>query len=563
MGAREQGTRRLHESPGPDGGLRTGTDAEAERWLILAATSRGSAERWAHRTGLPVAAIADRFDVVASRGRIDRLAAEAGAKNICLHSLDWSRETMPQLWILALARAGCTVELTDEGSGDQAAVLDGRAASGAGAIAQIVAGTIAGVGEVVRVIRASRSARPPGVAIEPRSVLAVWPGSLAGSVGGSVTHAAGILGAFRRRGLRVVVVTAFEPPDQLRRAVDDVIVLPPPRAGRRLNADSHRLAINAALRSHLPRALAALDAPFIYVRHQALIVAPAEVAQRHGVKLVVEWNASERWALENWTRSPSFIKRLTLPLVGVFERALVRGSDVIAAVSREAGQMAIDAGGRAGQILTVPNAVDLAQIDRVLSDAGVTPGAALEATSAPPVVGWVGTFGEWHGAEVLIEAVSRAATSLRLVMIGDGSTRRACEALSAELGLADRIEFRGQVPHDEAIRALAACDLLAVPHVPLRDQPFFGSPTKLFEYMALTRPIVASRLAQIGEVLVDRETGLLVPPGDAGELAAALDEVCASPDLAKRIALGARRDAEARHTWAARAEQVLTALSAR
>ena len=66
---------------------------------------------------------------------------------------------------------------------------------------------------------------------------------------------------------------------------------------------------------------------------------------------------------------------------------------------------------------------------------------------------------------------------------------------------------------------MAACDLLASPHVPNSDgTPFFGSPTKLFEYMAMGKGIIASDLDQIGEVLEHDHTAWMVKPGDAESL---------------------------------------------
>ena len=71
---------------------------------------------------------------------------------------------------------------------------------------------------------------------------------------------------------------------------------------------------------------------------------------------------------------------------------------------------------------------------------------------------------------------------------------------------------------------LDACDVLVSPHVDLGGGvDFFGSPTKLFEYMASGKPIVASRLGQIGDVLVDGESAILVTPGDQHELVEALE----------------------------------------
>lgn len=78
---------------------------------------------------------------------------------------------------------------------------------------------------------------------------------------------------------------------------------------------------------------------------------------------------------------------------------------------------------------------------------------------------------------------------------------------------------------------------------------FFGSPTKLFEYMAMAKGIVASDLGQIGEILQHGQTALLVTPGNLDELASAIDRLIADQPLRERLGVAARREAESRYTW--------------
>ena len=118
--------------------------------------------------------------------------------------------------------------------------------------------------------------------------------------------------------------------------------------------------------------------------------------------------------------------------------------------------------------------------------------------------------------------------------------------------------FAGQVDHDRVPALLDACDILLSSHVPLEDgSEFFGSPTKLFEYMAMGKGIIASRLGQIGEVLVDEETALLIEPGYARQLSEAILRLSQSQEFCKRLGAAARRAAIERHTWKRNASRVL------
>jgi glycosyltransferase involved in cell wall biosynthesis len=107
---------------------------------------------------------------------------------------------------------------------------------------------------------------------------------------------------------------------------------------------------------------------------------------------------------------------------------------------------------------------------------------------------------------------------------------------------------------------LDACDILVSPHVPLADgSAFFGSPTKLFEYMAMGKGIVASQLGQIGDVLEYEKTALLVEPGNRIELSNAIQRLASSRDLRERLGSAARKAAIERHTWSHNAARVLNA----
>src|SRR4029453_5904089 len=108
---------------------------------------------------------------------------------------------------------------------------------------------------------------------------------------------------------------------------------------------------------------------------------------------------------------------------------------------------------------------------------------------------------------------------------------------------------------------LAACDILASPHVPNPDgSPVFGSPTKLFEYMAMGKAIVASHLDQIGDVLRHGQTAWMVPPGDVHGLASGLAFLIDDRNLQATLGGAARRDVLAHYTWRAHVKRILDAL---
>ena len=144
---------------------------------------------------------------------------------------------------------------------------------------------------------------------------------------------------------------------------------------------------------------------------------------------------------------------------------------------------------------------------------------------------------EVKGVDVLVEAAAKVLAGgldAHFVVAGEGPLRPRLEARASKLGVKDRMIFLGF--RDDVEELTAACDVAALPS---RYEPF-GMPAA--EAGACSKPVVASRVGGLKEVVVDGETGLLVKPGDADELAEALRKLLTDPDLrAKMGSAGAAR----------------------
>src|SRR5262249_9581762 len=104
-----------------------------------------------------------------------------------------------------------------------------------------------------------------------------------------------------------------------------------------------------------------------------------------------------------------------------------------------------------------------------------------------PVVGFVGTFAPWHGLDLLVQAFARVADRFdaKLVLVGDGPERARIEQLCRSSGLAQRVAFAGTVSYADLPRYVAAFNIGVMP-----DSNDYGSPVKVFEYMASGKPVV-------------------------------------------------------------------------
>jgi glycosyltransferase involved in cell wall biosynthesis len=181
----------------------------------------------------------------------------------------------------------------------------------------------------------------------------------------------------------------------------------------------------------------------------------------------------------------------------------------------------------------------------------------------PPLVAYAGHLYPWKGVDVLIEALAQVpAPALRGRIIGGHAAEPDLARLrtrAEQLGLAGRVEFTGFQPPPVVAAELAAADVLVLPNRGTAVSARYTSPLKLFEYLAAGRPIVASDLPALREVLRDNENARLVPPDDPRALAEALLAVTRDPALAVRLARGAF-DTAAEYSWdrrAARLEAIL------
>lgn len=147
-----------------------------------------------------------------------------------------------------------------------------------------------------------------------------------------------------------------------------------------------------------------------------------------------------------------------------------------------------------------------------------------------PRVVFLGRLARAKGVEPLIVAASRLRTAgVQVVLVGDGPERQRVERAARRLGIAERIHITGFVAHERVPAVLASADLLVLPSL------YEELGTVLIEAMQVGLPVVASRVGGIPELLRHGELGVLVPAGDAGALASAIDAVLADRELARRL----------------------------
>jgi glycosyltransferase involved in cell wall biosynthesis len=292
---------------------------------------------------------------------------------------------------------------------------------------------------------------------------------------------------------------------------------------------------------------------FIYQRYSRFNWTGVLLSIVTGLPFALEYNGSEVWISRQWDRTG------LLWLLKRVEALNLRAADLIFVVSDVERRNLIKAGVSAAKVIVNPNGVDT---DRFRPDCGGAEIRRLLGIEDQVVVGFVGTFGPWHGAPVLADAATRINNSgsrLHFIFIGAGEQRAQTRSIIDSAGVS--ATFTGSIAHDKVPSYLDACEVLASPHVSMTDgSEFFGSPTKLFEYLAMRKGIIASRLGQVGEVISDGENGLLVTPGDAEGLARAIEKLAIDVELRERLGAAARETAISSYTWRHNAARVFDAI---
>jgi glycosyltransferase involved in cell wall biosynthesis len=360
---------------------------------------------------------------------------------------------------------------------------------------------------------------------------------------GCSIHVQEVIRAMIAQGVEVVLFAMRaegEPPPGL--GAVPVRRLPPIPKGDVAGREQAALASNSAVCALLER-----EGPFdvVYERYSLWSYAGMAHARAQGIPGLLEVNAP---LIEEQATHRSLVDRASAERVAerVFREAtaLIAVSDVLATYLEQYPAAR-------GCVHVVPNGVNP---DRFPADLTL----ARRAAPGTFTVGFVGTLKPWHGLAILVEAFAllhQQAGDARLLIVGDGPERPILEADLAARGLLEWTDFAGAVAHEQVPGLLAAMDVAVAPY--LGQLHFYFSPLKVFEYMAAGRPVVASCIGQLAELIQHGCNGLLCPADDALALAAALQQLRDNASLRERLGQAARATVLTHYTWKAQVQRIL------
>lgn len=298
--------------------------------------------------------------------------------------------------------------------------------------------------------------------------------------------------------------------------------------------------------SILSRSLSNGGVDMIFERYSLLTLAGAWYAKRRSIPFFLEVNYT--------TYTPLFRKRsaVLMPVARMMERFIFKNATGLVAVSSCLNDQLVSMGVDTGRIITLPNAADPA-----VFKARKAPEELLQrlGIKGRRVVGFVGFFYPWHGLDLMIEAVPQVLARVPetvFLLIGDGPTKRELEKKVSEQGYGSSVRFLGRLRHEELPDYISLFDVAVVPH-----SNDYGSPMKVFEYMAVGKPVVAPDLGPLRDGITSGKEGILFAPGDAAALGTAITEILGDERTMEMMSSAARRKVETERNWAYNATEIL------
>lgn len=211
-----------------------------------------------------------------------------------------------------------------------------------------------------------------------------------------------------------------------------------------------------------------------------------------------------------------------------------RGSDAIITVDKTQAEIVLEQGGVANKITIIPNAVDINKLKEIAHALPVMRKTDREWLFVPR------RLTPKNGIEYAIRAMPLLQKKPLLLLAGSGIDKKKLEQLVKLLNLQNDVLFLGALHHEIMLPLMSASDIVLIPSVPIHGIVEATSIAAI-EAMALGKPVVASGIGGLNELIENNRSGLLIPPGDSQKLAAAIELLLDNQELRNNIGKVAKK----------------------
>jgi glycosyltransferase involved in cell wall biosynthesis len=382
--------------------------------------------------------------------------------------------------------------------------------------------------------------------------------------GGSVSHTSGVINGFLKLDYDVFCASSLMVPIIKNLEIKKFVRLKNPSCLNFLRWKINCIFSNFFFTYLLLKKIKQWDFEFIYQRYSLLNFTGIILSKIKKKKIILEYNGSEYWVEKNWGGIKLKSLIFSFPSI-VIEKINIKYSDKIIVVSDVLKEELLKRGVTKERILVNPNGVNPIEYNPEKLEEHrfkIRKKLGLENIF---VFGFIGTFSYWHGINILEKLIPKVVKNnkkIKFLMIGDGPL---LESLKESLEkYKSKIVFTGLTTHEEGKRYLSACDAFLCPTQQNSDgSAFFGSPTKLFEYMSLSRPVISSGIEQLKEIIspalmvrdlsaktvVKNEVGILADWDNDEEFLRACMWVLFNKNILNRLGKNAREKILKYYTW--------------
>lgn len=306
------------------------------------------------------------------------------------------------------------------------------------------------------------------------------------------------------------------------------------------------LAYNLVAVYRISRSVKEKKIDFIYERYSLFMCAGIWWCKRHNIPVVLEINDS----CQVERVRPLALKKLAEKI----ECWIFQNATGLVFISTRFREVALEAYTQISPSVISPNAADL---DNFIINKSSGEKLKIElGIEGKIVLGYVGAFVHWHGIDWFVESIVdrlEKYPDLVLLLVGDGACFEAIKTSISRAGVSSQVILPGRVSHSEVSSYLSAMDFGILP-----DSNDYGSPMKLFEFMAMGKGMVAPDFSPIAEVIRDNETSWLFPANDKQACIEKVLSIVNDKDIQQQIGRNAREYIERERQWKHNAEQLMS-----
>ena len=275
------------------------------------------------------------------------------------------------------------------------------------------------------------------------------------------------------------------------------------------------------------------------------------IFKRHGIPWILETNGPLFREVKD--------ERKNMVLTGLarqLELRAYRECDALVCITESLKEIIVsEAGISPEKVVVVPNGVDTERFNPMLHKP--------KRLFSNFTIGFVGSLYPRQGIDILIEAVHdlrQAGLDLSLVIVGDGMVYEACQTQTHDLAITSNVAFVGRVAWEEVPQYIAGFDLCYSGQTQLLVGKMYHSPLKIYEYMAMAKPVVASEFEDARSVIQEGKTGFLFEPGNKENLKHALVSAYYAREQLTDMGRRAREMMVTHHSWEARISAMLVSI---